>query len=516
MKKKKLLTFLIVIATLFMSVGYASINSVVISTNGLGNIAAGDSTVHISAATPLSGNTTINSFAGTMLNSTVNLTNNNSETITITVSNGTDKIVYFNKVLYDTQASLFYDNPNIVFTLNNLNHGDSLSPGQSKSFSITFTYANGFTPVTSSDRVLNSYINFLFSDPLSITYNNIDTLNKNYPTTTFEGETLEVSFYGDVPADVKVTSGSTILTPNTDYTYAVDPTNSNNKKLTIPNVQDNIVIDRYYSISYVLNNGTNNPTNPTKFLANDSVVINAASYTGYFFDGWYTVPGLTGTKITSTSQLNSDTTLYAKWLPIYHITYNLNGGANPTNQVTEFTLEYPQNILDAYHVHDQTFDGWYQNSGFTGQQVTSTSSLTGNSNLYAKFNNTISNTTYSDSTYRYTASNVTNDSSRNFRNRSYTQNSANVNINSINLYLTLTHGNGVKTASVTCQIASNTPGFTTASGTASIATNATSAQITITTTTPVEAGYNYTISCPTFSDSNGKWSVTRFEFLINP
>ena len=84
------------------------------------------------------------------------------------------------------------------------------------------------------------------------------------------------------------------------------------------------------------------------------------------------------------------------------------------------------------------------------------------------------------------------------------------------MYLTLRHSNGAKTASVTCQIASNTPGFTTASGTASIATSATSAQISITPTSPVGPGYNYTISCPTFSDGNGKWSVTRFEFLINP
>lgn len=518
-KKKvsnRLLVILLFIATIFMSVGYASVNSVIVNVNGLGSVAAADSSVHISAATPVSNNVTINNFAGTMLNSTVDLTNNGSESITITISNNTNETVYFNKVAYDTQASLFYDNPNITFSLSNLSKGDAINPGQSKTFSITFTYVNGFTPTVPSDRVLNSYINFIFSKQYSVTYNNIDTLNKNYPLTALENDSLEVSFYGDVPYDVRVTSGGNTLTSGTDYTYIVDPNNANNKKLTIPNVSDDIIIDRYYSITYVLNNGTNNPSNPTKFLSNDSISILDPTYTGYFFDGWYTLPGLTGTKITSTSGLNADTTLYAKWLPIYNITYTLNGGTNPSNQITEFTLDYPQNILDAYHTHDEEFSGFYQNSGFTGQVVSSTSSLSGNSNLYAKFTNTIANTTYSDSTYRYTASNVTNDSSRNFRNRSYTQNTAHVGINSINLYLTLSHSNGAKVASVTCQVTSNTPGFATASSTASIQTSDTSASLTLTPTNPIQSGYNYTISCPTFSDGNGKWSVTKFEFLINP
>ena len=55
MKKNRLFKILIIFATLFMSVGYASINNVILGINGLGSIAAEGSNVHISAATPLSG-----------------------------------------------------------------------------------------------------------------------------------------------------------------------------------------------------------------------------------------------------------------------------------------------------------------------------------------------------------------------------------------------------------------------------------------------------------------------------
>jgi len=514
MKKNRLIEILILVATLFMSVGYASINLVVTNVNGLGNIAV-DSTVFINAATPLTNNVTINNFAGTMLNSQVDLTNNGSESITITITNNTTQSFVFDKVLYDTSASLFYDNLNIVFSLSGLNQYDSLAPGQSKTFSITFTYKTGFTPVTPSDRVLNSYINFRFAKTYNVTYNDIDTLNKNYPTVVFDGDDLIVTYYGDVPYDVKVTSGSTVLTLNTDYTYVVDPNNANNKVLTVSNVKNNITIDRYYKITYMLNGGTNNPSNQDKYLAHNTIQVGAPTLSGNLFNGWYLNSGFSGNEITSTANLSGDITLYAQWYPIYTINYTVNGGTNNAGQITQFTTRDSEPILDAYHTRDLRFDGWFQNSGLTVGPVDETGDLgSGNANLYAKWTNTIGTTTYSDTTYRYTATNVSSDSLRNFRNRSYTQNTAYVEISSITLYFTVSSGN--KSATLHCQVESNTTNFTTVTGDASLSSGNTSAQTTLTLNPAIQVGKNYTISCPSYSgDNNGKWKVTKFEFMIN-
>ena len=506
-----LLVLLILIATLFMSVGYATINNVILSVSGSGNVAI-ERSVHITVATSAHSASTINSFSGTMLNSTVDLTNNNPETFTITINNNTTDNYIFDQVLRDTEQSLFYDNQNITFSLNGLNRYDTLNAGQSVTFTITFDYVNGFTPSSPSDKVLNSYINFKFRKGYTVTYNNIDTTNKNYPTVALEGTNFEVSFYGDIPYDVKVTSGSTVLTENTHYTYGNDPNNNGNKLLTINNVTNNITIDRYYHITYVINgNATNN--NPDKYLTGNEVTFSSPTLTGYLFDGWYQNSGYTGSKVTSTNGMSGDLTLYAKMLQLYYITYELNSGTNPNNQVTEFTLEYPQNIANAYHTHDATFDGWYQNSGLTGTQITSTSSLSGNSTLYAKWISSINNATFSTSTGRFTASNVSSDSLRNFHNRQYTRSSASVDINSIKLFISLSAGN--KSATLTCQVTSNSSGFTTVSDTVTL-TNQSNVEVTFTLTNPILAGSNYTISCPSHTgDNNGKYKITGFSFLIN-
>ena len=308
------LLLLIFIATIFMSVGYASINSIILNVTGTGNYSA-DKTLHISAATSAHSDSTINSFSGTMLNSTVDLTNNNTETFTITIFNNTNTNYMFKEVLRDTEASLFYDNQNITFSLSGLNVHDTLIAGQSVTFTVTFSYVNGFTPSTASDKVLNSYINFKFGIAHTVTYNNIDTLNKNYDTVVFDNDNLVVTFYGDVPYDVKVTSGTTVLVENTDYTYVVDSINSSNKILTVNGVTDDITIDRYYEIVYNLDGGTNNPNNPSKYLHGASESISAATKTSYMFGGWFDNSGLTGTAITSTSGKTGTLTLYAKWTP---------------------------------------------------------------------------------------------------------------------------------------------------------------------------------------------------------
>ena len=323
--RNSVLVIAIFIATVFMSIGYASSNNVVTVT-GTGNIAMTHE-VLISSASSASNDSTINSFSGTMLNSTVDLTNNATQTFTITISNNTTEDVMFDQVLRDTEASLFYSNQNITFDINGLSRYDILLPSQSITFTITFHYVENFTPSTAQDRVLNSYINFKFKKGYSVTYNNINTTNQNYDTIVLQNDTLVVNFNTDVPYDVRVKSGNTVLTKGTDFTYEVDPINSNNMILTVPNVTNNLTIDRCYHVIYNLYSGTNNPSNLDEYLHGTNVTFLDPTRTYYEFDGWYDNSSYTGNSISSINNISSDTTLYAKWRIklvnyIYYLTSN--------------------------------------------------------------------------------------------------------------------------------------------------------------------------------------------------
>ena len=67
----------------------------------------------------------------------------------------------------------------------------------------------------------------------------------------------------------------------------------------------------------------------------------APSRTGYIFDGWYTA-ATGGTKITATTSLTSNITIYAHWSPItYYIKYDGNGanGGSMSNSTHNYDIE---------------------------------------------------------------------------------------------------------------------------------------------------------------------------------
>ena len=85
-----------------------------------------------------------------------------------------------------------------------------------------------------------------------------------------------------------------------------------------------------YTITYVLNEGTNSDSNPTSYMMTSATIqLNNASRLGYDFSGWYTTENFrTGTELSSiTTGSYGNKTLYAKWTPHqYTITYVLNEG----------------------------------------------------------------------------------------------------------------------------------------------------------------------------------------------
>lgn len=71
----------------------------------------------------------------------------------------------------------------------------------------------------------------------------------------------------------------------------------------------------------------------------------------------------------------------------YSITYNLDGGVQAANQPIKYLAGSNVTILDPTKT-DYTFNGWYDNSSFTGNAITDTNGLSGDLTLYAKWNST--------------------------------------------------------------------------------------------------------------------------------
>ena len=103
--------------------------------------------------------------------------------------------------------------------------------------------------------------------------------------------------------------------------------------------------------------------------------------TGFKFGGWYTNADCT-IKAVAGSTISEDTTLYAKWIQAFTITFNVQGhGTAPAvlNNVTAIPAELPVLTAEGY-----VFGGWYTDANCTTKVVEGTE-LNGNITLYAKW-----------------------------------------------------------------------------------------------------------------------------------
>ena len=155
-------------ASVFMCIGYATVNNVSLDLVGSANIKAeprififdadidGNSDANISASS-------IDLYYDTMLQSTVVLNNDVDSTLSmeITIKNTTSNNAYFEEVAYGNN---FYDNNNIDFTLTGLEVNQKLAAHGSITFTITFKYTDQYIASNPSTftNTLNSYLNFKF------------------------------------------------------------------------------------------------------------------------------------------------------------------------------------------------------------------------------------------------------------------------------------------------------------------------------------------------------------------
>lgn len=106
---------------------------------------------------------------------------------------------------------------------------------------------------------------------------------------------------------------------------------------------------------------------------------------GYEIEEWYNDKDLTD-EYTFTTMPSEELSLYAKWsLITYDISYNLDGGVNGSNRET-YTIETETFFLSEPTKEGYTFNGWYDNSEFTGNALTQIPiGTSGDITLYAKW-----------------------------------------------------------------------------------------------------------------------------------
>ena len=166
-KKRSLLILLIIIGTIFIGVGYASINSITGEITGivLAEVQSGVFITDVEYVSDVEADMNISrveNFIGTTINNTVGLsgTNPNSQiTYKVTVYNNSQEESVFVGPIYDEE---FYSNPNIEFEISGFTEGEVIGGHESREIIITFKYKNETIP---EETTLNSYINFEFSIP---------------------------------------------------------------------------------------------------------------------------------------------------------------------------------------------------------------------------------------------------------------------------------------------------------------------------------------------------------------
>ncbi|MDR3366581.1 MAG: leucine-rich repeat protein [Prevotellaceae bacterium] len=143
-----------------------------------------------------------------------------------------------------------------------------------------------------------------------------------------------------------------------------------------------------YTLTFNAQGGTVAPG--SKIVASNEVVgaLPVPVRDGYGFGGWYTGIDGTGMRYTESAVYSptSNTTLYAKWVVPYTLSFDAQGGTvNPSSQIAlpgEAVGALPTPTRSGY-----TFGGWYTETNGAGTRYTESTvyNILGNTTLYAKW-----------------------------------------------------------------------------------------------------------------------------------
>lgn len=152
----------------------------------------------------------------------------------------------------------------------------------------------------------------------------------------------------------------------------------------------NITVKRsvhYYNISYDLNGGTVNNSNPTRYNDNETITLKNPQKQGYNFIGWTGSNGSSPeTNVTISKGSTEDKYYTANWEPInYNISYNLNGGTFNETPKTTYNIEDNFSLIRPYK-NGYNFIGWtLDNSGSTSTISSITTGTVGNKSFTANW-----------------------------------------------------------------------------------------------------------------------------------
>ncbi len=121
-----------------------------------------------------------------------------------------------------------------------------------------------------------------------------------------------------------------------------------------------------YTVTYVLDGGTNDESNPETFTVEDSIPLEQPAKPGYEFNGWQS----DSVTVSTVGGAITNITLTATWsLTRYDITYVLDGGTNNFDNPRDFNVEDTIPLLPAVK-EGYTFGGWRNQSNQTLTQIT--------------------------------------------------------------------------------------------------------------------------------------------------
>jgi len=403
----KLFPILILIATIFMGVGYASINPISLVFNGEVDAKVQDS-IFITEVEYIERNDSLPnenysiSYAdNTILKSSINLEPNDltSEvSLKVTFYNSTEDDYVFKDVIYDedlvAEMKDIYSNSDIVYTFTNQNEIITKNGGILEVI-ITFKYAE---ISESTSNILNSILDFDFQINKYIVVNfdgnggNVDTATK---------EVIYNNAYGELPVPTRE-----------GYTFSGWSVEKVGKEIITENTIVNIDAEhtlyaqwnaKSYTIRYHANGGEGTMVDQViKYDAVVSLSKNTFTKVGYNFYGW----SLTENGEKSYNDMDSVVNLkldgvidlYALWVEdSYTVTFDYNGGTGTVDTIQVLYGTKYGTLPDYPYMQDMIFTGWYtEKSG--GTQIFSDSivSVKENHTLYAQWESSPYNTAIQD------------------------------------------------------------------------------------------------------------------------
>lgn len=140
-----------------------------------------------------------------------------------------------------------------------------------------------------------------------------------------------------------------------------------------------------FRIEYVLNGGTNDPSNPVSYTSGDEFTLADASKDGMTFTGWYLDGDATDRFTAVTADTRGHLILHAGWEVVreqFSINYVLNGGSNNPLNPSQYT-EGSETVLLSPTRNGMDFIGWFLDEGLTQPCNVVTGDMTGAITLYA-------------------------------------------------------------------------------------------------------------------------------------